>query len=80
MTDPAISFRLDDESRKALNQLEASGMTRSEAIRYSLLKAARQQHSFENLRAEVAALQADEVDQSEMQSVAGMMESIRAAG
>ncbi len=32
----AISLRLDDETLRALNQLEASGLSRSEAIRRAI--------------------------------------------
>jgi hypothetical protein len=36
----AISVRLDDDAERALRTLEASGLTRSEAIRTSLLASA----------------------------------------
>ena len=36
----AVSVRLDDEVQRALNTLEASGMSRSEAIRKAILDAA----------------------------------------
>ena len=80
MSDAAVSFRLDDSSRRALAQLEASGMTRSEAIRHSLLRAAREQQRVEALRAEVAALEADDEDRAEMRNIAELMESLRAEG
>ncbi|MDA8399296.1 MAG: hypothetical protein M0008_04480 [Actinomycetota bacterium] len=48
-------------------------MSRSEAIRKSILFAAAALR-----RAEVAALEADEVDRREMQEVASLMESLRA--
>ncbi|NNF09411.1 MAG: ribbon-helix-helix protein, CopG family, partial [Acidimicrobiia bacterium] len=36
----AISVRLDDEALQALSQLEATGVTRSDAIRAALVDAA----------------------------------------
>lgn len=74
----AVSVRLDDEVQRALNTLEASGMTRSDAIRRSILDAASALRRRDALRAEVAALEADDSDRLEMQEVASMMESLRA--
>lgn len=74
----AISVRLDDEAVQALRALEASGMGRSEAIRSALVRAARALQRRDELAAEVAALEADDVDRSEMLAVAEMMESLRA--
>jgi predicted transcriptional regulator len=76
----AISVRLDDEVQRALRTLEASGMTRSEAIRRSILDAASALRRREVLQAEVAALEADPEDRLEMQDVASLMESLRAEG
>jgi predicted transcriptional regulator len=76
----AVSVRLDDEVRKALHILEASGMSRSEAIRRSILDAASSLRRKDTLRAEVAALDADEQDQEEMFEVAALMENLRAPG
>ena len=76
----AISVRLDDDAERALRALEASGMTRSEAIRSSLLASAERLRRSRDLAAEAAALEADEADREEMQSVAALMESLRAAG
>jgi predicted transcriptional regulator len=76
----AVSVRLDDEARRALRTLEASGMSRSEAIRKSILDAASALRRREVLRTEVAALEADEADRREMQEVASLMESLRAEG
>jgi predicted transcriptional regulator len=75
----AVSVRLDDEVQRALNTLEASGMSRSEAIRRSILDAASALRRKEALRNEVAALEADTEDRLEMQEVAALMESLRAA-
>lgn len=75
-----MSVRLDEEVQRALRTLEASGMSRSEAIRKSILDAAAALRRKEALRAEVAALEADEADHREMYQVASLMESLRAAG
>lgn len=76
----AISVRLDDEAQRALRTLEASGMSRSEAIRSSLIASADRVRRRSALAAEAAALEADEADRDEMLAVAGLMESLRAAG
>lgn len=76
----AISVRLDDEALQALAQLEATGMTRSEAIRAALVEAASRLHDKRALAAEVAALEADDDDRAEMLAVADFMESLRASG
>lgn len=74
----AISVRLDDEALKALAKLEATGMSRSEAIRKALVESAARLRSSKALSREVAELEADEEDRSEMREVAGFMESLRA--
>ena len=74
----AISVRLDDEALRALTELEATGMTRSEAIRAALVEAASRLHDKQALAAEVAALEADNDDRAEMLAVAEFMESLRA--
>ncbi|MGH9018631.1 MAG: hypothetical protein ACRDY1_12850 [Acidimicrobiales bacterium] len=76
----AVSVRLDDQVQRALRTLEASGMSRSEAIRKSILDAAAALRRQEALRAEVAALEADRSDRRQMQEVASLMESLRAEG
>ena len=76
----AISVRLDNEAFRALGQLEATGMTRSEAIRAALVVAASRLRDKEALAAEVATLEADEDDRAEMLAVADLMESLRASG
>ena len=76
----AISVRLDDEALRALGQLEATGMTRSDAIRAALVEAATRLHDRAAIAAEVAALEADEDDRAEMLAVAELMESLRASG
>ena len=74
----AISVRLDDDAERALRTLEASGLTRSEAIRTSLLASADRLRRKKTLAAEAAALEADEDDRSEMAAVAELMEALRA--
>ena len=76
----AISVRLDEEAQRALAQLEASGLSRSEAIRTALVRSAQQVRRREALRQEMAALEADEDDRQEMLEVAEFMELLRAEG
>jgi hypothetical protein len=76
----AISVRLDDESLAALGQLEAAGLSRSDAIRTAIVHEAQRQRRRGTLAAEVAALEADEGDRAEMLAVADFMESMRAPG
>lgn len=75
----AISVRLDDEALRALVQLEAAGLSRSEAIRRAIIGSASRLQRGKELAAEVAALEADEVDRREMLAVAATMESMRAS-
>jgi len=77
---PAISVRLDPEALQALAQLEATGVSRSEAIRQAILDSARRLRKRSELAAEVAALEADDEDRHEMLEVAAFMESMRAPG
>ena len=74
----AISVRLNDQASRALRALEASGMSRSEAIRSALVDSARRLRQSAELAEEVAELEADEIDRAEMSSVAQLMESLRA--
>jgi antitoxin component of RelBE/YafQ-DinJ toxin-antitoxin module len=74
----AVSVRLDELALKALGQLEATGLTRSEAIRIALVEAASRLGDKRALAAEVAALEADDADRAEMVLVADLMESLRA--
>jgi len=76
----AISVRLDEETERALQTLESTGLSRSEAIRSSLLSSAARLRRGHELAAEVAALEADEADREEMLTVAALMESLRAPG
>ncbi len=77
---PAISVRLDSEALQALALLEATGVSRSEAIRQAILDSARRLRKRSELAAEVAALEADDEDRNEMLEVAAFMESMRAPG
>lgn len=76
----AISVRLDDEADRALRALEASGLSRSDAVRFSLIASARRLRRSAALAAEAAALEADPVDREELAAVAELMEALRAPG
>ena len=76
----AISVRLDAEALRALAQLEATGLSRSEAIRRAILDSAARLQQRAALAAEAAALEADDEDRREMLEVAALMEIMRAAG
>lgn len=76
----AISVRLDDDALRALSQLEAQGLTQSEAIRSSLVHEATRLRARQALATEVSALEADEADRTEMAAVASLMEQLRAPG
>jgi antitoxin component of RelBE/YafQ-DinJ toxin-antitoxin module len=74
-----VSVRLDDDALRALRVLEASGMSRSDAVRTSLVAAAERLRWPASLAAEAADLEADEADRREMQEIAAFMEQLRAA-
>jgi Arc/MetJ-type ribon-helix-helix transcriptional regulator len=76
----AISVRLDEDAARALRTLEASGLSRSEAIRSALISTARRLQKGPELAAEVAELEEDEADRDEMLAIAALMESLRASG
>jgi predicted transcriptional regulator len=76
----AISVRLDDEALRALTHLEATGLTRSEAIRKALKESSDLIRRRESLVEESLVLEADEADRREMLEVAEFMESLRGAG
>jgi antitoxin component of RelBE/YafQ-DinJ toxin-antitoxin module len=78
MTRP-ISVRLDDEALQALGRLEATGVTRSEAIRIALVQAADRLNEPQALADEAATLEADEEDRRETLVIADLMEQLRAA-
>jgi Arc/MetJ-type ribon-helix-helix transcriptional regulator len=73
-----ISVRLDDEARRALAELEATGITRSEAVRRGLVTAAQRLRDRQRLMDEVAELAEDEQDRTEAAEVAAIMEDLRA--
>jgi Arc/MetJ-type ribon-helix-helix transcriptional regulator len=75
----AVSVRLDSQALQALAQLEATGKSRSEAIRSALVDAASRLSDTNTLAAEVAALEADHADRAEMIAVSELMESLRAS-
>lgn len=75
-----ISVRLDDDTLRALARLEATGLSRSEAIRHAILDAASRLDARAALAAEVAALEADEDDRREMAAVLELMEALSAEG
>jgi hypothetical protein len=75
-----ISVRLDAEARQALAELEATGITRSEAVRRGLVAAAQRLRDRQRLMDEVAELAEDEQDRAEAAEVAAMMEDLRAPG
>ena len=70
----AISVRLDQDSVRALRKLQATGLSRSEAIRRAILESARALSNPQRLASEIAALEADEEDRAEMIRVAELME------
>jgi uncharacterized protein YoaH (UPF0181 family) len=74
----AISVRLDDDAVRALHELEAAGLSRSEAVRAALVAAARRLRDRQRLSAEVAELEADDEDRCVMRAVAEVMEDLRA--
>ncbi len=76
----AISVRLDEAAQRALAQLEASGLSRSDAIREAIVKSAQHVRRREALRQEMATLEADDGDRREMLEVAEFMEKLRAPG
>jgi len=72
----ATSVRLDDETEVALRIIEATGLSRSEAIRASILGQAARLRERSSLAAEATALHANEVDRRAMRAVAEAMEEL----
>ena len=62
----AISVRLEDETERALQTLDSSGLNRYEAIRSSLLASEARIRRGRDLAAEAAALEADQDDSQEI--------------
>ena len=75
----AISVRLDPDADAALDQLVASGLTQSQAMRLALVEAARRRAGDSSLAAEAARLAADESDRREIADVRAFMDEPRAA-
>jgi Arc/MetJ-type ribon-helix-helix transcriptional regulator len=75
----AVSVRLDDEALSALARLEASGLSRSQAIRAALIEAADRRRKVSSLRAEARAIAGDPTDRAEMAEIAALMEDLRDA-
>lgn len=73
-----ISVRLDEEARRALAELEATGISRSDAVRRGLIAAAERLRDRQRLIDEVEDLATDEADRAEAAKVATMMEDLRA--
>ena len=62
MPERAISVRLDAEAQRALDELVASGMSQSQAIRHALVQAARRSGDRMSLAAEALMLAENEQD------------------
>lgn len=73
-----ISVRLDDDAERALAELEATGMSRSEAVRDGLQAAAARLRDRKHLAAEARALSEDDADLAEAAVAREMMEDLRA--
>ncbi len=73
-----ISVRLDDDAERALAELEATGLSRSEAVRAGLRAAAQRLRDRQHLAAEARALFVDQEDRAEATVVSDMMEDLRA--
>ena len=74
----AISVRLDDEALRALGRLEATGLSRSEAIRKAIIDTSDRLRRRDSIAAEHRAAEADEADQAEKREIAALVEELRA--
>lgn len=72
-----ITFRPDDETRLALDELTSDGTPVSTAVRDALMEAAAR-HAKARLRVEAEALASDHDDRAEAAQVLRDMESLRA--
>jgi len=72
--------RLDDQASQALQQLGATGLARSEAIRLALVETAARHRGQQALASEAARLEADEDDRAGILAVARIMERLREPG
>jgi hypothetical protein len=75
-----VSIRLDAQAQRSLRALEASGLSRSEAIRRGLEVAAEQLRRMEVVRREAEMVASDQQDRLEMQEIAAFMEDLRVEG
>lgn len=73
-----ISVRLDDDAERALAELEATGLSRSEAVRAGLQAAAARLRDRQRVAAEARALSESDEDLAEAAAVREMMEDLRA--
>ncbi|CAB4645805.1 unannotated protein [freshwater metagenome] len=71
-----VSFRMDTQTRRALQRLQQMGMSQSDAIRHAIQESAAALHEPKRLAAEMAALEADPIDRAEMLSIAKFMEEL----
>ncbi|MFN0153022.1 MAG: hypothetical protein ACKVUT_01425 [Gaiella sp.] len=74
-----ISVRLDEHAEAALEELAASGLSHSEAIRTALVEAALRRRD-PSLAAEAARLAADRDDRLEVENVRTFMDALRDPG
>jgi hypothetical protein len=72
-----ISFRPDEDTERALAVLTADGTPVSLAVRTALIETARR-HLEQDIRAEAAAVAADEADRAEAAAILRDMEALRA--
>ena len=79
-TSLVVSIRLDAESQHHLRSLEATGLSRSEAVREALRVAAERLWRREVVHREAALVADDQQDRREMQGIAAFMESRRIEG
>ena len=72
-----VSVRLDDESLRALRQLEDSGFSQSDAIRRAIISLARHHRRRDAIAQELVDLDSDPVDVAERREIATFMEQFR---
>ena len=72
-----MTFRPDDDARRALAVLMQDGISVSTAVRAALIQAAKTAAQ-DRLRAEAAALADDEADRAEAAQILRDMETLRA--
>jgi hypothetical protein len=74
---PSIVVHLDEEAQRDLRHFEATGLSRSEAIRLGLRVAVKRRRRRDAIRAEAAQLAEHQDDQREMLEVTALMTSVR---